>query len=82
MFPKFKNSTLETLSKIKFEYINGLFRKQADKTTPAELSQIDKIDYMIFDCFDINNLKMTFEERYNIIKGIFKSKFRCPFFSQ
>ena len=60
---------------IAFEHINGLVRKQADKTTPAELSLINKINYMIFDCFDLNNIDLSFVKRYDIIKNIFKSKF-------
>ena len=62
--------------KIPFENINGLVRKKTKKTTPAEIGLINKIDYMIFDCFDINNLKLTFENRYKIIQNIFKSKFK------
>ena len=63
-------------TKIPFEHLNGLVRKRADKSTPVELGKIDKIDYMIFDCFDINNMSLTFEKRYNIIKDIFKSKYK------
>lgn len=63
-------------TKIKFEYINGLVRKKADKTKPSELDKINKIDYMIFDCFDIDNLKLSFTDRYEILKNIFKNKFK------
>ena len=63
-------------TKIKFEYLNGLVRKQENKTSKEELSKIDKIDYKIFDCFDIDNIKLSFKERYNILNTIFKRKFK------
>tara|TARA_R110002074_G_scaffold55980_2_gene138588 strand:+ start:729 stop:1916 length:1188 start_codon:yes stop_codon:yes gene_type:complete len=68
--------------KIPFENLNGLVRKKANKTTPVEIGMINKIDYMIFDCFDINNLDLTFENRYKIIQDIFKSKFKYLYKAQ
>lgn len=62
--------------KIPFEKLNGLIRKTADKTLPSTLDLIDKIDYMVFDCFNINDLSMSFQKRYEIIEKIFKSKFK------
>ena len=61
---------------IAFENINGLVRKQASKTTPVELNLINKIKYMIFDCFDIDNLSIPFDKRFNIISDVFKHTYK------
>jgi ATP-dependent DNA ligase len=34
---------------------------------------MEKISYYIFDIFNVNNLNLIFEERYNILKKIFEN---------
>jgi DNA ligase-1 len=37
--------------------------------------RVKNIKYYVFDMFDLNNLEMTYEERYKILAKIFKNKF-------
>jgi ATP-dependent DNA ligase len=55
--------------KIPFEYISGLVRKQ-DSITKEELEKMNKIEYHIYDCLDVNNLEWGFMDRYEFIKSV------------
>lgn len=46
-----------------------VMKKYATKEQEIEMK---KISYYIFDIFDINNLSLTFKERYEILQNIFK----------
>jgi ATP-dependent DNA ligase len=55
---------------IKLHEISSLvMKKYADSKQEKEM---EKISYYIFDMFDINNLSLTFQERYTILNKIFK----------
>lgn len=41
-----------------------------------KLDLINKVEIIIFDMFDINNLEMAFNERYNFLENIFKTKYK------
>lgn len=58
--------------KIPFEEISGLVRKQ-DNVTKEELKKMDKIEYYIYDCLDVNNPNWGFMERFEYLKSIIES---------
>lgn len=58
--------------KIPFENINGLIRKQ-DNITKEELKDMNKIEYHIYDCFDLNQPKWGFMDRSDFLKNVISS---------
>lgn len=49
-----------------------LSSKKLDK---EKMDRVKDIKYYVFDMLDLNNLDMTYEERYKILEKIFKNKF-------
>ena len=43
------------------------------KSNKINLKKMNNINYFIFDMFDLKNMKLTFNERFNILKNIFKN---------
>ena len=58
--------------KIPFENISGLVRKQ-DSITKDELKDMNKIEYHIYDCLDLNQPKLGFIDRFEFLKKIISS---------
>lgn len=52
------------------EISSSVMKKYA---TEEQENNMKKISYYIFDIFNINNLSLTFKERYNILQHIFKN---------
>ena len=57
-----------------FEVISGAVRLD-DTNEKDAVSNINKIKYCIYDCFDTNNLNMPFTERIELIKNYVKGKY-------
>jgi ATP-dependent DNA ligase len=58
--------------KIPFENISGLVRKQ-DNITKEEFKDMNKIEYHIYDCLDLNEPKWGFMDRFEFIKKTISS---------
>lgn len=58
-------------NKFPFNAINGYVRRKSKKN----IEQIQKIEYHIFDCFDLDNPEWTFKNRYKYLKKKIKN---CP----
>ena len=58
---------------IPFEVISGAVRLDETKEKGA-ISNINKIKYCIYDCFDTSNLDMPFTQRIELIKIMLKVK--------
>ena len=59
---------------IPFEVISGAVRLDETKEKGA-ISNINKIKYCIYDCFDTSNLDMPFTQRIELIKNYVKGKY-------
>jgi len=59
-------------NKLNFETISGLSRKLQDGITEEEQDEMDEIEYHVYDCFDLNNMGMSFEDRFNLIQKLVK----------
>jgi len=57
---------------IGFQTVSGLIRLSEEKATQADLTEINKIEYHIYDCIDLNNLSINYVERFNILIDITK----------
>ena len=60
---------------LSFEEISGLSRKLEGGLTEEEEKKIDLIHYYVYDCFDLDNMELTFKERYAILKSLPKVKY-------
>ena len=56
-----------------FERIAGLCRLKKELKA-KDFKDMQKIQYHIYDCFDLNNLSLPYEERLNIINSTIKGK--------
>lgn len=59
---------------ITFEEITGMCRTSLKKS--AESKDLNKIQFHVFDFFNLNKLEETFEERNNNLKTFFKKSFK------
>lgn len=59
---------------IPFEEISGLVRQKEKILDSKESSDISKIKYYIYDCFDTNNLSMTYTERLELLSLFFSTE--------
>jgi DNA ligase-1 len=57
---------------VEFQTISGLIRLSEKKATPEEIKEINKIEYYIYDCIDLNDLSLGYSKRYEILKDITK----------
>lgn len=60
---------------LSFEEISGLSRKLEDGLTEEEEKKIDLIHYYVYDCFDLDNMELTFKERNAILQSLPKVKY-------
>lgn len=60
---------------LSFEEISGLSRKLEGGLTKEEEKKIDLIHYYVYDCFDLDNMELTFKERNAILKSLPKVKY-------
>ena len=61
-------------TKFPFNEINGFVRRKKVKKNLDE--KISKIEFHVFDCFDLNDVEWTFENRYKFLKKRFKKYFK------
>lgn len=59
---------------IDFHTVSGLIRLTNQKATPEEINQINSIEYHIYDCIDLDNIKLGYQERYKMLIDMFKYK--------
>lgn len=52
---------------INFEVISGLIRLHEINDDNKDIKLINTIQYHIYDCIDLNNLKMTYKDRYKFL---------------
>ena len=57
---------------VDFQTVSGLIRLSEKKATPEEIKEINKIEYHIYDCIDLNNLSISYSERYKNLLDIVK----------
>jgi len=55
-----------------FQEIMSLIKKKKKDNT--DLEALKKIEYHIYDCFDINDLDKPFSERIQVLNGLFEGK--------
>ena len=60
---------------LSFEEISGLSRKLEGGLTKEEEKKIDLIHYYVYDCFDLDNMELTFKERNAILQSLPKVKY-------
>jgi len=54
--------------------LNNIYKLVMKKyVSEKNIKDMEKISYYIFDIFNVNNLNLIFEERYNILKKIFEN---------
>ena len=58
-----------------FEEISGLSRKLEGGVTNEEEKKINKMKYFVYDCFDLDNMDLTFKERNAILNSLPKTKY-------
>lgn len=61
-------------NELDFETISGLIRLHEKSCTEKDLSLINKMQYHIYDYIDINNLNLTYIERYTFLNKLIKVK--------
>lgn len=59
---------------LKFEEINGILKSK--KMTEDKRNKMLKIKYHVYDCININNMKLTNKERNNILKELIKKEYK------
>lgn len=57
---------------VDFQVISGLIRLSEKKATPEDIKKINKIEYHIYDCIDLNNLSIGYKDRYDILTELHK----------
>lgn len=56
---------------VEFQVISGLIRLSEKKATPADVKEINKIEYHIYDCIDLNDLSLGYGDRYDILINLY-----------
>lgn len=60
---------------LSFEEISGLSRKLEGGLTEEEEKKINLIHYYVYDCFDLDNMELTFKERNALLQSLPKVKY-------
>lgn len=58
-------------NKLTFETISGLSRKLENGITEEEQDEMEEIEYHIYDCFNLNDMDMSFEKRTKLLNKLF-----------
>jgi len=61
-------------SELTFQEIMSVIKKS--KSSNVDYDLLKKIQYHVYDCFDLNNLDQPYSERYEILQNIFKTEFK------
>ena len=61
-------------NELPFEQLNGLLHSK--KIENVDLSKVKLIKYYIFDCFDLDDMKMPFSERTKLLSKLIKPKYK------
>ncbi len=60
-------------SNMTFQELTGLVRRVTLK--PGDIDRLKEVDYYIFDCFDLNDLELTTEQRLDFLTTIFQKSY-------